>query len=320
MQPTGELHIGNYIGALKNWIELSEKYPSLFAIVDLHAITIPYNPAEMQDRIIKVAVDFIASGLDPNKTHIFVQSSVRAHTELQWILSTVTNTGDLFRMTQYKEKSQRQENPNAGLLCYPILQAADILLYDANRVPVGEDQLQHLELTREIARNFNRRFNTQIFVEPQPVLSPYPRIKGLDGKAKMSKSLNNHIALSDPPEVVEQKIKKAFTLEQRQRKSDPGEPELCNIFTLHKIFTKDKETINKIAEGCRTAQIGCVECKRILIKSLNEELAPIREKRQELLKDTDYVIDVLKEGAKYANELANKKMDEVYNVMGLRRF
>ncbi len=320
MQPTGELHIGNYLGALKNWISLIDKYDCIYGIVDYHSITIKYDVDEMKDKIKNVAIDFIASGLDPKRCTLFVQSYVMEHTELQWILNSVTPIGELERMTQFKDKAkQHRQNLNAGLLIYPVLQTADIILYSANKVPVGEDQVQHVELAREIARNFNNRYGN-VFVEPKELLSNAPRIKGLDGKAKMSKSLDNHISLRETDDTLKKKLGSAFTDENRKRKSDPGNPDICNIFTLHKYFTDDEELIKQIDSDCRNAKIGCVDCKKILHKNIMEELKPIQDKQKELIEKPDYVMDVLTEGGKRCREIAKQKMGDVKKAMGLYGF
>src|SRR5687768_6735331 len=237
IQPSGSLHIGNYLGAVKNWVELQHKYESFFCIVDYHAITVPYEPADLRARTADMALSLLAAGLDPAKCTIFVQSRVPEHTELAWIFNTITPLGELERQTQFKEKSQRQESVAAGLLNYPVLQAADILLYKADTVPVGEDQVQHLELSREVARRWNARFGEGFFPEPQARLTPTRRIMGLDGQAKMSKSLGNTVGLLEEPPSIWEKLRPAVTDPARVRKTDPGTPEICNIFHLHKAFS-----------------------------------------------------------------------------------
>src|SRR6266550_1787025 len=236
IQPSGELHLGNYLGAVKNWVTLQHAYESFFCIVDYHAITVPYEPADLRQRTRDMAVSLIAAGLDPSICTLFVQSMVPEHTELAWIFNTVTPLGELERQTQFKEKSQRMESVTAGLLNYPILQAADILLYRADLVPVGEDQVQHLELSRVIARRWNAEFapDAPFFPEPQPVLTPTRRIMGLDGQSKMSKSMGNTIGLLESPEQIWAKLRPAVTDPKRIRKTDPGTPEVCNIYHLHK--------------------------------------------------------------------------------------
>src|SRR5690349_15174958 len=239
IQPSGELHIGNYLGAVKNWVQLQHRYECVFCVVDYHAITGQYEPADLRQRTFEMAVSLLAAGLDPDKCTLFVQSMVPEHTELAWILNSVTPLGELERQTQFKEKSQRQESVSAGLLNYPILQAADILLYRADQVPVGEDQLQHLELSRVVARRWNAQYapDEAFFPEPQAVLTPTRRIMGLDGQAKMSKSMGNTIGLLDTPDEIWAKLRPAVTDPKRVKKTDPGTPEVCNIYHLHRAFS-----------------------------------------------------------------------------------
>ncbi len=320
IQPSGDLHIGNYLGAIRNWTGLLDKYQCIFCIVDYHAITASYDVEQLPTRIFNAAVAYIATGLDPERCTIFVQSDVPAHTELEWYFGTVTPLGDLFRMTQYKDKSRdagAKDSVCSGLLCYPILQAADILLYKAKVVPVGEDQAQHIELCREIARNFNRRFRA-VFPEPKTLLSDAKRIIGLDGERKMSKSLNNHIGLLEDSDSIWKKLKTAKTDPARLRLKDKGDPAKCNIFSLHTFFTPENER-GQCAEGCRTAAIGCIDCKKVLHKHIMKVLDPIREKAQALQNDRDYVLDVLDEGCKRASAIAEKTMEEVRDAMGIRK-
>ncbi len=319
IQPSGDIHLGNYLGAIKNWVEHLDKYDCFFPIVDYHAMTIPYEPGRMPDRIYNAICANIACGLDPERCSIFIQSQVPEHTELSWILTCITSLGALERMTQFKEKSQLQkdrEGINSGLLVYPVLMAADILIYKAEVVPVGDDQVQHLELAREIARRFNNTFG-KTFPEPEAKLSQTPRIMGLDGKSKMSKSLNNHIAVIDPPDVVEGKLLRAVTDENRKRRSDPGDPDICNIFSLHKFFSTPEE-ISWANRECRVAGIGCVECKRVLIKHVNEALDPIRERFRDIHPQPDRVRSVVEEGAARARKIAQETMVEVKEKCGLR--
>src|SRR5947207_4006039 len=233
IQPSGELHIGNYLGAVQNWVRLQHEHDCLFCVVDLHAITQPYDPATLSSLTMDMAVSLFAAGLDPDRCIVFVQSHVAEHTELNWLLTSVTPLGELERQTQFKDKAQRQEAVAAGLLAYPVLQAADVLLYKASLVPVGEDQVQHLELMREIARRWNARFGEGYFPEPQPRLTPTRRIMGLDGQAKMSKSLGNTVGLLEEPEHIWEKLRPAVTDPKRVRRHDPGTPEVCNIYHLH---------------------------------------------------------------------------------------
>lgn len=318
IQPSGEIHIGNYCGAIRNWVRLMDDYQCVFCIVDYHAITAEYDPSMMQTRIFEATKANIAAGLDPERCIIFVQSAVPEHTELTWIFNTLTPIGLLSRMTQFKEKSrQHEENINVGLFDYPVLQAADILLYKAVAVPVGEDQVQHVELTRDIARKFNNQF-APIFPEPKALVpKDGARIMGLDGESKMSKSLDNYIGLLETPDAIWEKLRPAKTDPARQRRTDKGDPEVCNIYSLHKNFS-DSETQAWAAEGCRTAGIGCIECKKKLHEKMMLTLDPIRERADELSKKPDYIKSVLEEGARRARRIAAATMEETREMMGLR--
>ena len=316
IQPSGDVHIGNYLGAIKNWIRLIDQYDCIFCIVDYHAITIEYNPQEMQRRVLNAAAVNIAAGLNPDQCIIFVQSYVPEHTELAWIFNTVTPMGHLERMTQFKDKSkQHRENINAGLFTYPVLQAADISLYKGEVVPVGEDQVQHIELAREIVRKFNMKYG-ETFPDPQEVLSEAPLIMGLDGKTKMSKSLGNYISLVESPESIWKKLSTAVTDENRKRRTDPGNPDICNLFTLHKYFSL-KEHIDRINLVCRTAEIGCIECKKMLSNNIIDVLTPIRQRYEQLIKNQDDLLGILHTGAKQCKKIAEETMVEVKKKMGL---
>ena len=341
MQPTGELHIGNYLGALKNWVELQDgednpltpfskgEYEAIFSIVDYHAITTPYQPKEMQKKILDLAMNYLAAGIDPKKSIIFVQSQVPEHTELAWILNTLTPIADLKRMTQFKEKSEEHpEAVNMGLFDYPVLQAADILLYKAQAVPVGEDQKQHIELARSLARKFNQRFGTvvrgttsfgQTFSEPKAILTKGYRIMGLtDPKKKMSKSYGsaNYLGLIDSPEIIQKKLSTAVTDPARKRKTDKGHPEKCNLYTLHQLFSNQKQQ-KEISHACREAQFGCLDCKKLLAENISQELAPFRERYSQLIKEPEKVREILAEGAERARKIAGETMREVKGKMGL---
>lgn len=317
IQPTGELHIGNYLGAIRNWVRILDEHECIYCVVDYHAITIPYEADQMQHRVLDLAAGLIACGLDPERCTLFVQSHVPQHTELAWVFSAVTPMGELNRQTQYKSKSeQHADNINAGLFTYPVLQAADILLYKAGKVPVGEDQAQHLELSREIARRFNARFG-QTFPEPQTMFSSTPRIRGLDGQAKMSKSLGNTIRLDEEPAELRKKLASAFTDPNRLRRSDPGDPSVCNIFTLHGFFTP-RERVEEIDAGCRSAGIGCVDCKKILAANMEAHLAPIREHWAALRAQPERVREMLDASRARCAEIAASTMEEVHERMGLR--
>jgi tryptophanyl-tRNA synthetase len=319
IQPSGELHIGNYLGAVQNWVKLQSQHDCLFCVVDLHAITQPYDPAALPSLTMDMAVSLYAAGLDPNRCIVFVQSHVAEHTELNWLLTTVAPLGELERQTQFKDKAQRQESVAMGLLAYPVLQAADVLLYKASLVPVGEDQVQHLELMREIARRWNTRFASGeaggYFPEPQPLLTQTKRVLGLDGKAKMSKSLGNTIGLFESPESIWEKLKPAATDPARVTKKDPGTPEICNIFTLHQGFSPP-EVVEDVAVKCRTAGWGCIDCKRKLADHMIATLKPMREKAGELKRDPQGVLKTLRAGADKARELAQRTIAEVREKMG----
>jgi len=317
IQPSGELHIGNYLGAVKNWVALQATAESIFCIVDYHAIIAAYEPADLRVRRRELAVGLLASGLDPQVTSVFVQSDVPEHTELQWILNTVTPVGELERQTQFKDKSARQESVSAGLLNYPILQAADILLYRADTVPVGEDQVQHLELSRVIARRWNAQFSpdADYFPEPQAKLTPTRRIMGLDGQAKMSKSMNNTIGLLESTEEIWAKLRPAVTDPKRIKKTDPGTPEVCNIYHLHKAFSPPA-TVDHVATQCSTAGWGCIDCKKVLAGSMEEELVPIRSRAAELRARPATVDEALASGAETCRKLARETMREVRGRMG----
>jgi tryptophanyl-tRNA synthetase len=319
MQPTAGLHIGNYYGALRNWVALSEQpdNESLFCVVDAHAITVEYDPRELPKRVFEVAAAYLAGGVDPARSTVFVQSDVREHMELSWYLTAITMMGELNRMTQYKEKSeQHKENNNAGIFTYPVLMAADILLYKATLVPVGDDQVQHLELAREICRRFNHRFGN-VFPEPQPRLSAAPRIMGLDGKQKMSKSrAANAIDLEDPPKVIEKKLKGAFTDPLKLKLGDPGRPEVCNIFTIHKAASTP-DAVAAIDRDCRSGALPCGDCKMRLRDAVVKDLAPLQERYVELRAKPELVTDVLAQGAQKARGIAEQTMREVHAAMGL---
>ena len=342
IQPSGSLHIGNYLGAVKNWVELQHKYESFFCIVDYHAITVPYEPADLRARTADMALSLLAAGLDPSKCTLFVQSMVPEHTELARIFNTLTPLGELERQTQFKEKASREESVPAGLLNYPVLQAADILLYRAELVPVGEDQVQHLELSREIARKWNARFDIRVpaasrvsgakrvpaahgtsvsaasgfFPEPKALLTPTRRVMGLDGQAKMSKSLGNTVDLLEDPASIWEKLRPAVTDPARVRRTDPGTPEVCNIYHLHKAFSPPA-TVEHVAAQCRTAGWGCLDCKKVLHESMEKELAPIRARAKEIAANPKKMKSDLAAGAEHARSEAGKTMKEVRQKMGL---
>lgn len=317
VQPTGDLHIGNWLGAVQNWVALQDQFDCLYCVVDLHAVTIPYDVTLLASRTRDVAIGLMACGIDPERAILFVQSTVPEHAELNWLLTSVAPLGELERMTQFKDKTEKLESIPAGLLCYPILQAADILLYRANRVPVGDDQLQHLELTREIARRWNNAYaaDAPYFPEPEGMVTAAKRIKGLDGKAKMSKSLNNYIGLLDSPDEIWQKLRPAMTDPARVTKKDPGNPEICNIFSLHKYFSSP-ETIAEVDVKCRTAGWGCLDCKRRLADAMIETLAPIRARALELKQDPAGVDSILARGTERARNIASDTLAAAKRKMG----
>lgn len=316
IQPTGEIHIGNYFGAIQNWVRLQDEYECFYSIVDYHALTVESDPAELPRMIEDATVSLLAAGLDPDRCHLFLQSEVPEHTELAWILTTLAPLGQLYRMTQFKDKAGDEgESVRAGLLMYPVLQAADILIYKADRVPVGEDQVQHLELARALARRFNNAFS-EIFPEPQPLLTEAKRILGLDGQSKMSKTKGNHIGILDPPETIRQKMATAFTDPQRKRRIDPGRPWLCNVFTLHHYFS-DSATIEMVDRECQRAGIGCYEDKMLLADHMIEFLRPMRERAEELRARPERVREILDAGRDTASRVARETMREVREAIGL---
>ncbi len=321
MQPTGSMHVGNYLGAIENWIKLQEQYDCIYCIVDYHAITGDVEAKTLQGTILEMATWLLACGLDPDKCRLFVQSHIPEHTELCWIFNTVTPMGDLGRMTQFKDKSKRAEAKsfiNVGLFDYPVLQAADILLYKASVVPVGEDQRQHLELTREISRKFNSRYG-KVFPEARAHIleDRRARVLGIDGEKKMSKSLDNHIPFDATAKRTLKRVRQMFTDPQRATLEDPGRPELCNVFTFHGFFSNDDERAD-INARCPKAEIGCGECKTTLAANINARLSPIREKYEALSQRPDDVRDILKTGADRLRPLAQATMEEVRKKVGLR--
>ncbi len=317
IQPSGDIHLGNYVGAIKNWVSLIDRYECIYCVVDYHAMTVEYDPREMPGRVLKALAVNMACGIDPKNCMIFVQSQVPLHTELAWIFNTVTPMGMLTGMTQFREKSgQHEKNVNAGLFDYPVLQAADILLYKAEVVPVGEDQVQHIEFSREVARRFNSRYG-EIFPEPKELLTRGSRIMGLDDPSKkMSKSLNNHIALLDDDDTIMAKLRKAVTDPARVRRHDTGHPEVCNIFSLHQVFSKADE-IAQVDTACRTAEIGCVDCKKVLHKNICAEISPIRERYAPIWARPDDVYSAVNTCAAKCRGMALETMAEVRDVTGI---
>jgi tryptophanyl-tRNA synthetase len=319
IQPSGRLHIGNYLGAISQFLPLQEEYETIYGIVDLHAMTQAYRKDEMPEHIVNAAINYLASGLDPEKATLMLQSGVTEHSELAWILATVTPLAWIQRVPTFKEKARNQpNNVNMGLFNYPVLMAADILVYKSVAVPVGEDQRPHLELTREIARAFNTRFG-DFFPEPAEIIGKGEgaRVMGLDGKNRMSKSLGNCIYLDDEPDVIREKIaKQGVTDPARVKRTDPGNPDICNMFTWHKLFSS-KEEQTYCANECRNAGFGCLDCKAILIRNILELLEPIQERQKELLANLDKVHDIIREGTDRARKIAQETMSQVREITGL---
>jgi tryptophanyl-tRNA synthetase len=323
IQPTGELHLGNYLGAVRNWVALQDQYRCIFCIVDYHALTQDYDAKEMGRRVSDMVIDLVALGIDPDRSLLFLQSMVPEHTELGWVLTNVTGFGDLERMTQFKDKAETQpENINAGLFQYPVLQAADIMLYKAELVPVGQDQVQHIELARRIARSFNHRWG-KVFPECEPLLTNLPKLLGLDGKKKMSKSLGNHIPLSifggpNADKQLRKVLGRAVTDERRVNREDPGNPDDCNVGTMHKALSS-AEDLAWMYQGCTTAGIGCVDCKAKLADNMMAHFAKYVERRAELVAAPERVQAILEHGAAKARTLAQRTMADVHKKLGLWR-
>lgn len=315
MRPTGALHLGNYFGALENWIRLQDEYECYFAIADWHALTTGYeDTSNLKEYISDLVVDWLSAGLDPEKCNIFIQSSVKQHAELHLLFSMITPLAWLFRCPTYKDQLNQMKDKNIttyGFLGYPCLQAADILLYRAEAVPVGEDQIPHIELTREIARRFNYIFG-EVFPEPASKLTKAKVLPGTDGR-KMSKSYGNAIALSDDPETVRKKVMSMITDPARIRKDDPGHPEICAVFAFHRVFNESE--IPELEIQCKAGKIGCVHCKKNLASKMAEYLSPIYEKRQEIIKKPGYIREVLEQGGRNAAKAAEDTMISVRKVM-----
>lgn len=318
MRSTGKLHLGNYVGALDNWVRMQDEYQCFFEVADWHALTTDYaDTSRVKQNSLDVVLDWLAAGLDPEKSVIFIQSHVPAHAELHLLFSMITPLGWLERVPTYKEQRENIKDKDLGtygFLGYPVLQAADILVYKANVVPVGEDQVAHVELTREIARRFNG-FYGDVFPEPQSLLTIAPKLPGTDGR-KMSKSYGNTIMLTDPEPVVRQKLKTMVTDPARVRRSDPGNPDVCPVGDLHKIFSS-KETMAKVYEGCRSAGIGCIECKGWAADALVQLLAPMQERRRKFEENPRLAWDILEDGTQRAAKVAGETMDDVRAAMGM---
>ncbi|HSK75460.1 MAG TPA: tryptophan--tRNA ligase [Thermoanaerobaculia bacterium] len=319
MRSTGKLHLGNYFGALKNWVDLQDRYRCYYMAADWHALTSDYaDPSQVAANTLEIVIDWISAGLDPEKSVIFVQSMVPEHAELHLLLSMLTPLGWLERVPTYKEQIQQIEAKDLqtyGFLGYPVLQTVDIIIYRAHYVPVGEDQASHLEFSREVVRRFHHFYGEGVFPEPKALFTPTPKVPGIDGR-KMSKSYGNAINLSDPPDVILAKCKQMFTDPQRLTRKDPGRPEVCNLYEFHKLMSP-VDVQERVAHECRAALIGCVDDKKLLAQIIIDYLEPMRRKREELLRDRDTVHDILVEGSKKARERAAETMEKVRGAMSL---
>ncbi len=314
-RPTGRQHLGNYLGAIQNYVKLQDEYGCIYCIVDIHALTSLTDTSELQKNIHEMTLDWLAAGLDPKKSIIFVQSHVPEVMQLHTLLSMITPLSWLLRVPTFKEKVKQQpDNVNYGLVGYPVLMTADIVLYKAEAIPVGEDQLPHVELAREIARRFNALFG-ETFPEPEAKLTLFPMILGLDGKQKMSKSLGNDIEISLSPEETKAKVMTAVTDPARRYRTDLGHPEVCNVYSLHRYFNPLR--VSELAVDCRAARIGCVDCKMLLAEGINTTFQPFREKRAALAAKPRYIADVLMDGAKRAGAIARVTLEEAKQKMGL---
>jgi tryptophanyl-tRNA synthetase len=316
-RPTGKQHIGNYLGTIQNCVSLQADYDCIYCVVDIHALTTLESTETLQEDIYEMVLDWLAAGIDPQKSILFVQSHVPQVEELHTLFSMLTPLSWLLRVPTFKEKVKMQpQNVNYGLVGYPVLMTADIALYKGEVVPVGEDQLPHLELAREIVRRFNSLYGF-VFPEPQAKLTSFPLVAGLDGVQKMSKSYNNYIEIAASPEEIMARVMTGFTDPERRYRSDPGHPEACNIFALHKFFTSAR--VEEIASECRHASIGCVDCKKILARSISSALEPFREKRAVFIAKPNYVTEVLAEGANRAQAIAEETIKETKEKMKLPR-
>jgi len=314
MRPTGKLHIGHYVGALENWIRLQDDYQNFHLIADYHVLTTDLNTENVFENSIDMLIDWLAAGLDPVKSPMFRQSQIKEHTELNLLFGMLITVNRLERNPTVKDQARQLhiEQIIFGHLGYPVLQAADILLYKGEAVPVGEDQVPHVEITREIARKFNNQYG-KVFPEPEPLLTTFARLPGTDGSTKMSKSLGNTILLSDEPEIVQAKLRKAVTDPLKVKKNDPGRPEICLVFTYHKKFNPAE--VQEIEQGCKSGALGCVECKLKCSSKISSFLSPIIEKRKHYEKNRDEVLDVLSDGENRGKKIAMVTMNEVRSKM-----
>jgi len=319
-RPTGTQHLGNYFGAIQNYVALQADYDCVYSIVDVHALTTMETTLNIQNNTLEMALDWLAAGINPEDSIVFVQSHVPQVLELHTYLSMISSLGKLSELPNFKEKvKMHPKNVNYGLLGYPVLMSADILLYKTNVVPVGVDQQSHLEYARELVRSFNFRYKSEVLIEPQMKLTKFPKILGTDGVKKMSKSLNNQIEMAATPEETTKTVMTMKTDPQRLRLSDPGDPDVCNVFTMHKIFS-DPADVERIDGECRKAEIGCVACKRLLAENINNYFVPFREKRAALAAKPDDVWEILNDGAKRARGIADETMVEVRDAIGLAPF
>jgi tryptophanyl-tRNA synthetase len=316
-RPTGRQHLGNYLGAVRNYVTMQDEYDCVYCIVDLHALTTLETSEDLKANTYDMALDWLAAGIRPEETILFIQSHVLEVTELTTILSMVSPLGKLTDLPTFKEKVREQpHNVNYGLVGYPVLMTADIVLYKSDLVPVGIDQAPHIEFAREIVRSFNFRYNTHVLIEPVMKVTEFPKVLGTDGQQKMSKSLNNHIELAASPEETVQRVMTMVTDPQRIRRTDPGNPDVCNVFTFHKIFSSADE-VAMVNTECRKAGIGCVDCKKLMARNLNSYLAPHRAKRIELGRNPQMIWDVLDDGARRARVIAQETMEAVRAAIGL---
>ncbi len=316
-RPTGRQHLGNYLGAMRNYVALQEEYDCVYCIVDVHALTTMDTTLDLRQNTYDMALDWLAAGIRPEEAIVFVQSHVPEVMELHTYLSMVTPLGKLTDLPTFKEKAREQpHNVNYGLVGYPVLMTADIVLYKADLVPVGVDQAPHIEFARETVRSFNFRYNTQVLVEPQMKATETPKVIGIDGVQKMGKSLNNHIELASTPQETQQRVMQMVTDPQRIRRSDPGNPDVCNVFSMHKVFSPQSD-VDMVNIECRRAGIGCVDCKKLYAKNLNAHLEPFRTRRAEIDQNPNQVWEILHDGDRRARQIAQATMAEVHQAIGL---
>lgn len=316
-RPTGRQHLGNYLGAVQNYVKLQDEFDCIYCIVDVHALTTMETTEELKLNTLEMALDWLAAGIRPEESIVFIQSHVPEVMELHTYLSMVTPLGKLTDLPTFKEKvRENPNNVNYGLVGYPVLMAADIALYKTNFVPVGVDQAPHIEFTREVARSFNFRYGKNVLVEPQMKVTQIPKVLGIDGQQKMGKSLNNHIEIAATPEETQARVMQMVTDPARIKRTDPGNPDICNVFSMHKIFSS-KEEVENINVECRRAGIGCVDCKKLYAKNLNTHLAPFRERRAVLAENPQKIWGILDDGAERARAIARETMREVREAIGL---